>query len=102
MIQPIGNRVFVKLDETIPTGIDGLVIPPDVNRWRGQGGAVDSYNRGTVAYVGPDADGLAVGDVVRFSEIAYPTTKVDGVEFVVITDMDVVGVEEEGSYSCHS
>lgn len=99
MIQPIGNRVFVKLDNTIPTGIDGLIIPPDVNRWRGENGAVESFNRGTVAHIGPDVYGVEAGDVVRFSEIAYPTTKVDGEEFVVITDMDIVGVEEEGSYA---
>ncbi len=101
-MQPLGNRVFVKLDHTIPTGIDGLIIPPDVNRWRGEGGVVDSYNRGTIAYVGPDTYGIAPGDVIRFSEIAYPTTKVDGVEYVVITDMDIVGVEEEGGFACLS
>ena len=77
-IHPTGNRVFVLLDETIPTQIDGLVIPPDINRWRGKDNAVDSMNRGRVAFVGPDADGVAPGDFVRFSEIVYPTVIVDG------------------------
>lgn len=97
-IQPTQNRVFIILDNTIPTQIDGLVIPPDVNRWRGKDGAVESMNRGKVAFMGPDCYGFEVGDYVRFSEIQYPTTEINGQKYVIITDMDIVGVEEEGSY----
>ncbi len=98
MIEPIGNRVFVILDNTIPTEIDGLIIPPDTDRWRGKDNAVESMNRGKVAFVGPDVYGVEPGEYVRFSEIVYPTTEYQGQKYTVITDMDIVGVEEEGSF----
>ena len=99
MIYPMGNRIFVKLDESIPTSVEGLIIPPDVNRWRShRENQIDSMNRGKVMFIGPDVYGVEPGDYIRFSEINYPTTEIDGSKYVIITDMDVVGVEEEGTY----
>jgi co-chaperonin GroES (HSP10) len=97
---PIGNRVFVKLSDSINTPIPGFVIPPKTDAWSGQSGAVYSENRGLVAAIGLDVDAEQIkpGDVVRFSEIVYPTVIVDGQKYTVITDMDIVGVEEEGSF----
>lgn len=99
MLKPLANRVFVKMDEAIPTGIDGFILAPDVTRWRGRDGAVESFNRGTVAHIGPDVYDVQPGDVIRFSEIQYPTTDIDGERFTIISDMDIVGVEQEGSYA---
>ena len=98
MIQPLNNRVFVILDQSIPTNIPGMVIPPDISKWRGRDNRIETMNRGTVAAVGPETYGVQPGDVVRFSEIKYPTTTIDGQEYVIISDMDIIGVEEEGSY----
>lgn len=109
---PLNNRVLVKLDETIATNIPGFIVPIKTDAWRGKDGAIESYNRGTVVAAGPgkkdpktlrhipmhfDAvDGrreLRPGDVVRFSEIAYPEYTENGQRFAWITDADVVGVE---------
>lgn len=99
-MKPIGNRVFVKLAESINTPIPGFVIPPKTDAWSGKDNAVYSENRGTVVAIGTEVDAEQVkpGDVVRFSEIVYPTVIVDGQKYTVITDMDIVGVEEEGEY----
>lgn len=100
MIKPTQNRVFVKIAESINTPIPGFVIKPKTEMWTGRDGAVYSENRGTVIAVGPDVDPeqLKSGDIVRFSEIQYPTVEHEGEKFTVITDMDVVGVEEDGEW----
>lgn len=99
-MKPTQNRVFVKIAESINTPIPGFVIPPKTEQWTGKDNAVLSENRGTVAAIGPDVDPgqLKIGDVIRFSEIVYPTVEVGGQKYVVIRDLDIVGVEEEGEY----
>ena len=100
MIKPVQNRIFIKIAESINTPIPGFIIKPKVDAWTGSNGAVYSENRGEVIAIGPDVDAEQVkpGDTVRFSEIQYPTVEVNGQRYVVITDMDVVGVEEEGDW----
>jgi co-chaperonin GroES (HSP10) len=112
MMHPLHNRVVVKLDPSIVTNIPGFIAPIKTDAWRGKDQAIESYNRGIVIAVGPgkkdpktlrpmqmyfDAEdgrrALRAGDVVRFSEIEYPTFKEHGETFALITDGDVVGVE---------
>ena len=111
MLKPLLDRVLVKLDDSIPTNVPGLIIPIKVDTWRAKDKAVESYNRGTVASVGPGkrdskgvcrpylfdaADGrrpLQIGDVIRFSELEYPEHRENGERYALITEADVVGVE---------
>jgi chaperonin GroES len=102
MLKPTGNRIVVRLDENLPTGIEGFVLPPKTDAFRARDGAVEGMNRGTVVAVGPGArtkqDKLIpmatqVGDVVRFSELGYHTFIEDGGKHVLISEMDVLGVE---------
>ena len=114
MMRPLHDRVLVELDESIPTNIPGFIIPIVTDKFRAKDGAVESYNRGTVVAVGPgkkdpktlkpanlrfDAGDsirpLQAGDVVRFSELAYPEHKENGKRYALITEGDVVGVEME-------
>jgi co-chaperonin GroES (HSP10) len=103
MLKPTGNRIVVRLDENLPTGIEGFVLPPKTDAYRAKDGAIEGMNRGTVVAVGPGArhpktDKLIpmatqVGDVVRFSELQYHTFEEDGRKHVLISEMDVLGVE---------
>ena len=101
MLKPLLDRVLVRLDDTLPNQA-GIHLAPDVSKWRE---ALDQIgNRGTVVAIGPGKRHpktgvhmpvcVEVGDVVRFSELEYPTHKEDGHTYVLISDMDVVGVEE--------
>lgn len=111
-MRPLLDRVVIRLDETIPTNIPGLIIPIKTDAWRSKDQAVESYNRGTVISRGPgkrdpktlqhvplrfDAGDcirpLQAGDVVRFSELEYPEFREDGERYVLICEGDVVGVE---------
>ena len=114
MIRPLQDHVIVELDETIPTNIEGLIIPIVTTSFRSKNGAIEAQNRGTVVSVGPGkkcpntgrnlpkhydaADGirtLRAGDIVFFGELEYYEFKEDGKRYAVITDSDVVGVEVE-------
>lgn len=113
-IRPLRNKVLVRIDANIPTLIPGLIAPIKTDAWRGRDNAIESYGRGVVVSAGPgarDSDtgkhipmlfeaagssirSLQPGDVVRFSELEYPTYS-DGMhQYAMITDGDVVGVEQ--------
>lgn len=112
MLKPLHDRVLVELDESIPeTG--GIIVPIRTDRWTGRDGAIESYGRGRVAACGPgkrhpktlqrqrmefvSTDGLRPvreGDVIRFSELEYPEHREDGKRYALITEGDIVGVEQ--------
>lgn len=98
-VEPLKNIVFVRLDESVATGIEGFYLPANTDKWTAKDNAIQSMNRGQVAYVGPDCYGVEPGDFIRFSELQYPVTEYRGERFVVIHDTDIVGVEEEGSFA---
>lgn len=103
MLKPTGNRIVVLLDDNLPTGIDGFVLPPKTDAWRAKEGAVESMNRGKVVAVGPGArhpktDQIipmqtSVGDIVRFSELQYHSWNENGGKYALISEMDVLYVE---------
>lgn len=100
MLKPTGNRLVVRLDESLPNEA-GIHLPHDVTRWREAEDQIG--NRGTVVAVGPGKRhpktdallpmGCQIGDVVRFSELEFYSWNEDGHKYALISDMDVVGVE---------
>lgn len=104
MMKPLQDRLVVCLDENIPSAAKfGLIVPPKTDAWRAKGGSVEGENRGTVVAVGPGKVSIEgvdlgmsvqVGDVVRFGELEYPSETVEGRKHVLISEMDVLWVEE--------
>ena len=104
MLKPLQDRIVVRLDESIASAQQsGIYIPPKTDAWRAKDGAVEGENRGTVVAVGPGKVtiegvnlGMSVqpGDVVRFSELEYPEDTVDGRKHVLISEADILWVEE--------
>jgi chaperonin GroES len=105
MFQPLKDNVVVRLDENIPSAAKfGLILPPKTDAWRAKDGAVEGENRGTVVRVGPgrrseesgEFMGMSVnvGEIVRFSELEYPTEIIDGQKYVLISEQDILWVEE--------
>lgn len=105
MLKPLADRILVELDESIPSAAKfGLILPPKTDAYRARDGAVEGENRGTVVSVGPGKRSqetgecipvdVSVGDVVRFSELEYPSESVNGRKHVLISEMDILWVEE--------
>lgn len=104
MFRPLKDNLVVRLDESIPSASAfGLILPPKTDAYRAKDGAVEGENRGVVVSIGPGRStkagvpmGMAVqpGDIVRFSELEYPSEVVDGRKHVLISEADILWVEE--------
>ena len=93
-IRPLHDRVIVKRLEEERTTASGIVIPDT---------ATEKPDQGEVIAVGPgkkDDNGkvitldVKVGDKVLFGKYAGQTVKIDGNEFLVMTESDLMGVIE--------
>lgn len=101
-LRPLLDRMLVRMDESLPNAA-GLYMPPDVSKWRAKDSAIEGWNRGTVVSVGPGKRHpktgahqpvqVAIGDVVRFSELEYPEHRENGERFALIQEGDVLMVE---------
>lgn len=101
MLQPTSNRILVEMDESLPNAA-GIHLSPNVDAWREAQDQIG--NRGKVAAIGPGKchhkTGVRlpmftkVGDIVRFSELQYPKHKENGKTYALISEMDIVGIEE--------
>lgn len=106
MLKPLQDKVLVRLDPYLPeTG--PILLASDTKRWRESQDQIG--NRGIVIAVGPGARhpetmdhipcGVQVGDIVRFCELEYTRHKgEDGADYVLISDSEIVGVEEAGGW----
>lgn len=85
MIQPLGNRILVS--PIVEARSDVIWTPEQLSRWGNGLLAV----KGTVLAVGPDVDGVAVGEKVHFSDSCGKPCD-DG---IVIREDDVAFVYED-------
>ncbi|KAG8150071.1 co-chaperone GroES [Burkholderia catarinensis] len=91
-LRPLHDRVIVKRLDQETTTASGIVIPDS---------AAEKPDQGEVIAVGPgrkDPDGqrivldLQVGERVLFGKYAGQAVKVDGNEFLVLREEDIVAV----------
>ena len=89
---PLGDRVLVKRSENINKTQSGLYIPET---------AQEKSMEGVVVAVGPGSHvkaghrkqmHLAVGDRVVFGKWAGTEVKLDGEEYILLTEENVIGV----------
>ena len=89
-VQPLGDRVMVKaLDkEEVSTG--GIIIP-DTAKERPQEGEIMAVGPGRVSDDGKRiAMDLTKGDKVIFSKYAGTEVKVDGDEYLILRETDIL------------
>ncbi len=92
-IRPLGDRVVIKKLEAEETTKSGIVLP---------GTAKEKPQQAEVVAVGPGGyvDGkevrmeLKVGDKVLFSKYSGTEVKIDGVEYTILRQDDVLAVVE--------
>ena len=91
-IRPLHDRVIVKRLDSERTTASGIVIPDN---------AAEKPDQGEVIAVGPgrrDENGkliamdVKVGDRVLFGKYSGQAVKVDGEEFLVMREEDIMGV----------
>lgn len=91
-IRPLHDRVIIKRLESERTTASGIVIPDN---------AAEKPDQGEVVAVGPGRRdeagkliemGVEVGDRVLFGKYSGQSVKIDGEEFLVMREEDIMGV----------
>lgn len=95
-VMPLGDRVLLKplsAEETASKTASGILIPETVSK--------EKPEQGTVIAVGPGRVGddnaripvaVEVGDRVVFSKYGYDEVKVDGVEYYLVSEQNILAV----------
>ena len=86
---PLGDRVVLKQVEAEETTKSGIVLP---------GAAKEKPQQAEVIAVGPGTDEVkmevAVGDQVIYSKYAGTEVKLDGEEYIIVRQSDILAVVE--------
>ncbi|TYO94752.1 co-chaperone GroES [Desulfallas thermosapovorans] len=94
MIRPLGDRVVVKPLPSEEVTKSGIVLP-DTAKEKPQQGEVVAVGSGRLLDNGQRvAIDLKAGDKVLFSKYAGNEIKMDGVEYLILREMDILGVIE--------
>lgn len=93
-IRPLHDRVIVKRLEAERTTASGIVIPDSAGEKPDQGEVI-AVGRGKILDNGElRAPQLKAGDRVLFGKYSGQSVKVDGEEFLVMREEDIMGVVE--------
>ena len=89
---PLHDKVLVKRTEEEEKSAGGIVLP---------GSATEKPSQGEVIAVGPGKKsengdvspvGVAVGDTVIFGQYGGNEIKIDGEEYLILSELDIFGV----------
>lgn len=94
MIKPLGDRVVIEVQEGDMKTASGIVLP-DSAKEKPQEGKVLAVGAGKVADNGQRiALDVKAGDKVIFSKYAGTEVKVDGKEYLIVSERDILAVVE--------
>ncbi len=91
-IRPLYDRIVVKRIEEQETARNGIIIP-DSAKEKPQEGEVMAVGRGKRLESGElVALDVKVGDRILFGKYSGSETKLDGVEYIIMREDDVLGI----------
>ena len=95
-VRPLHDRIIVERTENTEQMVGGIIIP-DTAKEKPQQGKVLAVGKGTVKDDGsvtpPD---VKAGDTVLFGKYAGQEITLDGTEYFIMREDDILGVIEEG------
>ncbi len=93
MIKPLGERIVVKVSESDLKTASGIVLP-DTAKEKPQQGEVLAVGSGKVLESNRVPMDVKVGDAVIFSKYAGTEVKVDGKDYLVVRQNDILAIAE--------
>lgn len=94
-IKPLGDRVVLQVLESEERTKSGIVLP-DTAKEKPQMGQVLAVGEGRLLENGmKHALGVKVGDKVLFTKYAGTEVKLDGEEYMIMNETDILGVVSE-------
>jgi chaperonin GroES len=96
MLKPLGDRVIAKSTEREEVTKGGIVLP-DSAKEKPQEGMVIAVGPGKLLDSGKMAEmDVKVGDKIIYSKYGGTEVKVDGEEYIILRQEDVLAVLEKG------
>lgn len=98
-VKPLGDRILIKpltAEERMGKTASGIVIPDTAEKERSEEGTVVSVGPGKISKTGtvmPIAN-IKTGDRVLFSKYGPTEIKVDGIEYLIAREEDILAVIE--------
>ena len=94
-VKPLDDRVLVKQSDAEKTTAGGIVLP-DAAREKPQQGTVIATGPGKLLDSGVRGEmGLKKGDLIFYGRYAGTEIKIDGEEFVILRESDVLAIIEK-------
>lgn len=91
-IKPLGDRVVIKVLEKEEKTASGIVLP-DTAKEKPQQGEIVAVGSGKMLENGQRVPlEVKVGDKVIFSKFAGTEMKLDGTEYLILSDRDILAV----------
>ncbi len=95
-LKPLGDRVLVKPVDKEEKTKSGIVIP-DTAKDKPQKGIVEAVGTGRILENGTKVPmELQVGDRVLYAKYAGNEIKIDDVEYLIVSEKDVLAIEANG------
>lgn len=92
-IRPLQDRIIVERVEEETTTSGGIIIPDTVSKEKPQEGKVVAAGKGKMTPEGKVLPlDVKVGDLVLFGKYAGSEIKVDGQEYLIMREDDILGV----------
>ncbi len=82
-LKPLGHKVVVERTQAVDKTAGGIVIPDT---------AKEKPEQGKVVAVGKDVEEIKMGDVIIFGNFAATEVKVDGKEYLIVREKEVLAV----------
>ncbi len=80
-LKPLGDRIVAQVEAAQGKTASGLYLPDN---------AKEKSKVAKVLSVGPDVTGIKVGDRAIFKEYSTTEVKVDGTEYILVKEEDVL------------
>lgn len=92
-IKPINSNVVVKAITASETTKSGIVLPDTVDKERPEKGEIIAVGEGKLLENGQRAQmTVKAGDVVMFKKYSPDEIKIDGEEYLVISEGDILAI----------
>ncbi|MCK5485953.1 MAG: co-chaperone GroES [Desulfobacterales bacterium] len=94
-LRPLGNKVILEAASKEEVTKSGIIIPDTVDKEKPEQARVLAVGPGRVGKDGSRIPvDVKVGDVVLFSKYSPTEIKLDGSEYLVVSDEDIMAVVE--------
>jgi len=94
-IRPLGDRVLVKRVKAEERSKGGIILP-DTAKEKPKEGEVISVGAGKTSTEGEKASlSVKIGNKILFSSYAGTDVKIDGEEYLILKEEDILGIIEE-------